>query len=409
MEAVAVRSRTRRRRGVLLAAIASAAMVSMPGPFVADELLLAAPNKDKPAFGIDDKDVLLYLEAVSQIREKSVRLSPEVTRARIIERSLRAYLSQSDVCCDYLTKDEYRRFKESLNERYVGVGMEIKQDRDARVVCVPHPEGPAARAGIAVGDRLRRIDEVSVDGKSVFAVAAMARGKPGTEVSFVVVTAGGNERLVRVTRSPVALPSVSKRIIDGKPVLEVVHFTRDTGPRMKDIVKGWERDEPIIVDLRGNGGGDIHAAIDSARLFLPEGKTIVSVETRKGANRYEARATAVNVTTPVYIWQDEGTASAAEVFIGALTDNERGVSIGRRSAGEAVWEEIIELSDGSALVLATGNLQTPRGMRFQGKGLTPTYGLKDGVVDKMDYLMKVRELLAARKTGRRRGEQRATG
>lgn len=391
--------RAGRRRGAVLAAIASVAMMAIPTLFVAAQLPLAAAKKDKPAFGLDDKDVLLYLEAVSQILEKSSRLGPEVTRAQIIEQSLRAYLSQRDVCCDYLTKGEYRRFKESLNERYVGVGMEIKQDRGGRIVCVPHPESPAAKAGIAVGDRLMRIDGVSVDGKSIFAVGAMARGRPGTEVSFVVVTGGGDERSVRVTRSPVALPSVVKRVIGGKPVLEVSHFTRDTGPRMKDIVKGWDHDEPIIVDLRGNGGGDIHAAIDSAGLFLSEGKTIVAVETRKGVKRYTARATAVNVTTPVYIWQDEGTASAAEVFIAALTDNERGVSIGRRSAGEAVWEEIIELSDGSALVLATGNVQTPRGMRFQGKGLTPTYGLKDGVHDKMDYLMKVRELLAARKAG----------
>src|SRR5262245_14853745 len=357
------RAFSRSSPGLLLAAVASAGTVSMMNPFIAGPPPLAA---NKPAFGLDDKDVLLYLEAVSQIREKSARLGPDVTRAQIIERSLRAYLSQRDVCCDYLTREEYRRFKESLNERYVGVGMEIKQDRDARIVCMPQPEGPAAKAGIAAGDRLKRIDGVSVDGKSVFAVGAMARGKPGTEVSFVVVTGSGSERQVRVTRAPVALPSVVKRVVDGKPVLEVSHFTRDTSSRMRDIVKGWERDEPIIVDLRGNGGGDVHAAIDSARLFLLEGKTIVAVETRKGTNRYEARSTAVNATTPVYIWQDEGTASAAEVFTAALTDNERGVSIGRRSAGEAVWEEIIELSDGSALVLATGNLQTPRGVWFQG-------------------------------------------
>ena len=103
-----------------------------------------------------------------------------------------------------------------------------------------------------------------------------------------------------------------------------------------------------------------------------------------------------------------GNSSAARAWVSGL--NERGVSIGRRSAGEAVWEEIIELSDGSALVLATGNLQTPRGMRFQGRGLMPTHALRDGVVDRMDYLMKVRELLAAaRKTGRLRGEPGAVG
>jgi carboxyl-terminal processing protease len=199
----------------------------------------------------------------------------------------------------------------------------------------------------------------------------------------------------------VTLQSVSKRSVGRSPIIGVSHFTRDTSGMMREILKSWERSIPIIIDLRGNGGGDLHAAIDSAMLLLQAGKRIVSVETRNGTQDYESKAAAVNLTTPVFLWQDEGTASAAEVFIAALTDNDRAVSIGKWTAGKGTKEEIIELSDGSALILATGNLRTPRGTRYLGKGLKPTYELKDHRADTMHYLLKMRELTGSNRTAYR--------
>jgi carboxyl-terminal processing protease len=387
------------RLSALLIAFSSGALVSLLITLVSTEHPRETPNTAKPTFGLDDKDILLYLEAITQIKQKASSLSPDVTRAQIVEQTLRAYLAQKDPCCDYLTREEYRRFKESLDESYVGIGMEIRQDRDGRIICLPQPESPAARAGIIAGDQLKKIDGLPVDGKSLFAVAAMARGKPGTEVKFIIATKSGTEKPVRVTRSNVTLQSVSKRSVGGRPIIGVSHFTRDTSGKMRQALKSWQLDIPIIIDLRGNGGGDLHAAIDSAMLFLKEGKKIVSVETRNGTMDYESKAAAVDLTTPVYLWQDEGTASAAEVFIAALTDNDRAVSIGKWTAGKGTKEEIIELSDGSALILATGVLQTPRGSRYQGRGLKPTYELKNDPVDTMHYLIKVGELTGAKRTG----------
>jgi carboxyl-terminal processing protease len=386
------------RLSALLIAFLSGAFVSLLITLLLTEHPRETPNKAKPTVGLDDKDILLYLEAITQIKQKASSLSPDITRPQIVEKTLRAYLAQKDPCCDYLTREEYRRFKESLDESYVGIGMEIRQDRDGRIICLPQPESPAARAGITAGDQLKEIDGVPVDGKSLFAVAAMARGKPGTEVKFIIATKNGTEKPVRVTRSNVTLQSVSKRSAGRSSIIGVSHFTRDTSGKLRQALTSWERDIPIIIDLRGNGGGDLHAAIDSAMLFLKEGKKIVSVETRNGTMDYESKAAAVNLTTPVYLWQDEGTASAAEVFIAALTDNDRAVSIGKWTAGKGTKEEIIELSDGSALILATGNLQTPRGNRYQGKGLKPTYELKNDPVDTMHYLIKVGELIGAKRT-----------
>ena len=358
--------------------------------------LKPAPDKNRPDFGLDDADILLYVEAVTRIKDEAIHLGPNITRAQIVGQSLRALLARKDLCCDYLTREEYRRFKQSLNESYVGIGMEITQDRNGRTIGLPLPESPAARAGIPRGSELRSIDGVRVDGKSLFNVAALARGKPGTEVRVAIVTRDGREREFSITRGALTLPSVSMRTVEGSPVIVLSHFTRDTKRTLMDALKNWPRDVPIIIDLRGNGGGDLHAAIDSAMLFLDEGKRVVSVQTRKGTRTYESRVAVVDRTIPVYVWQDEGTASAAEVFMAALTDNERAVSIGRGTAGKATWEEIVELSDGSALILAIGNLQTPNGVRYEGKGLKPNFELRADAVDTRNYLAKVREVSTAR-------------
>ncbi len=389
---------------------APVAVSSTPAsPSVAPDPPRPAPSPSAPTIGLEDADLLLYVEAINQIRDKAIRLGPDVTRTEIVDQSLRAYLTQRDPCCAYLTREEYRRFKESLSESYVGIGMELTQDRAGRTVCLPHPEGPAAQAGITRGSVLRRIDGVPVDGQSIFNLAALARGRPGTGVKLTVTAPDGRDREFRVTRASVTLPSVSTRDVDGSPIVLLSSFARDTRSRLTDVVGHWPPHTPIIIDLRGNGGGDLHAAIDSAMLFLDEGKRIVSVETRKGTQTYESRAAVVDPAAAVYLWQDEGTASAAEVFIAALTDNGRAVSIGRRSAGRALREEIVELSNGSALILATGNLQTPKGLRYQGKGLTPSYEMSASASDTLSYLRKARESYAARRSDDRRGAEDLAG
>ncbi len=388
------------------AAVSSAPSTPDPSP---EPPRAAAPATSAPAIGLDDADLLLYVEAVNQIRDKAIRLRPDVTRTEIVDQSLRAYLTQRDPCCAYLTREEYRRFKESLSESYVGIGMELTPDRAGRIICLPHPDGPAARAGIARGSVLKRIDGAPVEGQSIFDLAALARGRPGTEVTLTVIAPDGRDREFRVARGPVALPSVSTHDVDGSPVVVLSSFARDTRSRLTDVVAHWPPQTPIIIDLRGNGGGDLHAAIDSAMLFLDEGKRIVSVETRKGTQSYESRAAVVDPAAAVYLWQDEGTASAAEVFIAALTDNDRAVSIGRRSAGRALREEIVELSNGSALILATGNLQTPKGLRYQGKGLAPTHEMSASAADTLSYLRKARESYAARRSDDRREPEHMAG
>lgn len=343
--------------------------------------------------GLKDEDILFYLEAITRIQENSLFLPPSITRDNIIQGTLKAYLATKDQFSDYLTHDEYLRFRELQNDRYVGIGIEIEKDRDGEIVCFPYPGSPAEEAGVAVGDRLRSIDGVSISGRSLFTLGSLVQGKKGTKVILEVITEKGTKKQISVTRSAVRVQNASKHWYGTMPVIKLFAFTPNTKDELKHILSDWKKDNPVIIDLRGNPGGDLHAAIDSAMLFLEKTKKIVSIKTRAGIKVYESSNGVLSLLHPIYLWQDETTASAAEVFIGALTENDKAISIGKKTFGKGTKQDIIELSDGSALVLTTGYLQTPHNIEYQGRGLNPTYMLEGKHPEMLAYLGKVEELV----------------
>jgi carboxyl-terminal processing protease len=310
----------------------------------------------------------------------------------MIQDTLKAYLFQKDPFSDYLTREEFRRFREVQGETYVGVGMEISRDQQGRIRCFPYRGGAAHRAGVAVGDQLKRIDGVAVEGKSLSTVAAMARGKVGTKISLIVVTQDGEEKALSVTRSAVVTDSVVQLQMEKLSVIKIAFFARDTKEQLQNILSNRKDKATLTIDLRGNAGGDFHAAIDSAKLFLREGTTVASITNRTETKSYQSLGRAMNLTSPLYLWQDEETASAAEVFIAALTENKRAVSIGRKTFGKGTRQDIIELSDGSALIMTTGEIRTPLGNRYHGEGLKPTYALEGEQPGTSQYIRKMKQL-----------------
>ncbi|MGH9959998.1 MAG: S41 family peptidase, partial [Pyrinomonadaceae bacterium] len=209
---------------------------------------------------------------------------------------------------------------------------------------------------------------------------------------LVIITPAGIEKQVILTRAMTSVETVSKYNFGSTPVIRIHTLTPSTKGKLAAFVEDWPEDRPAIIDLRGNRGGDLHAAIDSAQIFLPAGARIVSV-TGRSTKHYQSKHTALNSETPIYLWQDEATASAAEVFIAALTQNHRAVSIGKQTFGKGTKQDVIELSDGSALVLTTGHLLTPDGTRYDGQGISPTHRLSERVSGTERYLSSVQSLM----------------
>jgi carboxyl-terminal processing protease len=308
-------------------------------------------------------------EAAAHIREHALFATNDLPKA-LTPGALKAYLAHKDPYSDYLTPEEYARFKASARG-YAGVGMEIERRPNGEVLCFPYPDGPAARAGIRAGDRLLAIDGVSARGKALPTLAAVAIGEVNTPLWVEVASDNDRSRRVQIRRARIAAPRATLRNHGDVQVIEVPSFTPATKAEIAYILSGWKAASPVVIDLRGNFGGDFHAAIDSAMLFVPEGDLIGSVRTKSGVKQYASTLSGVRASGRVIVWQDAVTASAAEVFIAALTQNARAVSIGRKTFGKGTRQDVIELSDGSALILTTGYLLTPKGTRFDGVGLFP--------------------------------------
>ena len=350
-------------------------------------------KKELIKLGLKDRDIFLLMEAITRIKNDDLFLDPAVNREEILRDAIKSYLPTLDPFSAYLSREEYLEFKESLNEKYVGIGMEIDKTAKDEFVCLPYPGSPAEQAGIKTGDRLKSIDGIPLKGKSLFTVAALARGQIGTSIALVVITGNGIEKAVNLVRSKVKIEAVSRQWLGNFGVINILSFTKNTKGEVKSIINDWEKKKPIIIDLRNNSGGDLYAAIDSAMLFLEKAKPIVTVKSRSELKTYESTNRAVNLTSPLYLWQNESTASAAEVFIAALTQNHRAVSIGKTTFGKGTKQDILELSDGSALVLTTGYLLTPNGTEYQGRGLAPTYPLEKEHPQTEDYLTRLREVI----------------
>lgn len=344
-----------------------------------------------------DNDMLLFYEALTRLQTN--RLEPMPSR-QVVQQAIRCSVKQLDRFSDYLSPEEYRAYKASLNSRYAGVGMELSVGLSGRIVCIPYPKGPAERAGIGYGDVLIAVNGQSVAGESLFLVGARIRGEAGARVSLTVQKATGPPREIAMVLEPFQFQSVLCDDAGPVPVIRIVRFTAETAQELKDAVLKRVVGRSKVIDLRGNTGGDLFAAVDAAALFLKTGSKIVELKTRQGNQAYWARRDPLDEKSPLFLWQDDQTASAAEVFIAALTQNRRAVSIGRPSYGKGVAQRFVDLTDGSALFLTYGVLYPPGGTSFHQQGLNPTYtpAPESGAPEEQSaYMSRVKDLLTVRK------------
>ncbi len=325
----------------------------------------AEPPVEPRAWTADDS-MLMIFQASREIRRAA--LTPLGER-EWVDRFLAAALPTLDPYSRYLDAGEYADFQTAQQPGFAGTGMELMETREGELRCLPHPEGPAARAGIREGDRLLAVDGRPMTGQSPLAAGSRIRGPAGSDVVLDVQTAGGR-RTVSVRREWVAARSVV-RLDDPVPRLRIYFFGPQTPAELRAAVEAWPADEAVRLDLRGNPGGSLFDAVDCARLFLPAGRAIVAIERRDRRREWTSTEDGPFCARRVLVLQDGGTASAAEVFLAALVMNNRAVSAGARTFGKGVTQKVVPLMGGSALILSDGMLLPPDRQVYNGRGIEP--------------------------------------
>jgi carboxyl-terminal processing protease len=273
------------------------------------------------------------------------------------------------------SEGEYQEFREALDGRYTGVGLSAARAQDGRIeVTRVQPASPAAAAGIRAGDRLRSVDGSEVDGLPVTEVVSLLRGDADDAPAGTTVTLGlqrGTRAWTETLhRASLSTDSVTvHRLPGGVTAIKIAAFTKGSGDAVREAVREAPAGGGIILDLRGNSGGLVTEAVDTASTFLDGG--LVATYDVDGAQRALRADPGGDTARPLVALVDGGTMSAAEMLTGALQDRGRAVVIGSRTFGKGSVQMPTELPDGSVAELTVGHYRTPLGHSVDGRGITP--------------------------------------
>ena len=276
----------------------------------------------------------------------------------------------------YYTAEEYASFMEDTEGEYVGVGVQVSQDVDTNVITVVKVfDGPAKEAGMEAEDVITEVNGEAVDELDLDTVVDKIRGEEGSEVTITVYrSSDGEDHEFTMPRQKVENPTVEyEMLVDNIGYIAVSSFYEVTAEQYIAAVKDLQQQgmEGLVVDLRGNGGGLLNIAVEMLDFMLPEGK-IVYTEDKAGNIIEEYSSTAEEqFTQPLAVLVNGYSASASEIFAGAIKDYEIGTLVGTNTFGKGIVQRMFPLDDGSAIKLTIAKYFTPKGNDIHKVGIKP--------------------------------------
>lgn len=297
----------------------------------------------------------------------------DVDNHKITEDAIRAMLKELDPHSAYFTKEEIKEANEPLEGNFEGIGVQFQLYKDTIMVVSPIEGGPSADVGIMAGDKIVKIDGEDATGEDITNqyVRDHLRGKKGSKV-VVDIKRNGKKILIPFTiiRDKIPLYSVDAgyMINDNIGLIKISRFAKTTVDEFNekvDILKKQGMTD-LILDLRGNPGGFLHAATGLADQFLDKNKTIVYTKGRVAPRRdYNSTSKGTFKDGKLIVLINEGSASASEIVSGAVQDYGRGLIVGRRSFGKGLVQRPFDLPDSSVIRLTTSRYYTPSGRCIQ--------------------------------------------
>jgi carboxyl-terminal processing protease len=298
-----------------------------------------------------------------------------VDRNRLTDIAIDAILDELDPHSDWFSAEELAAMAEPMEGNFEGIGVEFLLQEDTIMVVTPIVGGPSEAAGIRSGDRIVSVDDsvIAGTGLSNSKVMRLLKGPSGTEVGLGLLRPGASDTaLIDVTlrrgRIPIHSVVAAERMPDGTGYIKVIRFARNTHEEFDAALSslleaGVER---FVLDLRGNGGGYLHAAVPMVERFLDEGDLVVYTEGAAQPRReYVTERPGLLRDLPLVVMVDEGSASASEILAGALQDHDRAVIVGRRTFGKGLVQEEFPVADRGALRLTVARYYTPSGRSIQ--------------------------------------------
>ncbi len=290
----------------------------------------------------------------------------------LMEKAIDSMLKELDPYTQYIPESEIEDFRFQTTGQYGGIGSLIRKINEYVVIAEPYKDFPADKAGLKIGDKIVKIDDVLMKNKTVGDVSKLLKGEPGKKVNVQVQRLNHEELLnLEITREKIKISSVPySGMIDKYGYIKLSKFTRNCSNEVRSALLDLEAKnnlEGLILDLRGNPGGLLNEAIKLCNIFIEKNTMIVETKGRNSDwNKvYKTKSNAYNTELPIIVLVDEGSASASEIVAGTIQDLDRGIVVGHKTFGKGLVQQTKKLNYNSQLKLTVAKYYTPSGRCIQ--------------------------------------------
>ena len=280
-----------------------------------------------------------------------------------------------DPYAGFLDREQFSLESEDIRGFFGGIGAEVGVRDGAIIILSPMPDAPAETAGIRAGDVILEVDGVSIRGLSLLEVVQLIRGDRGTKVTLLLLHLNSSEPVsIEIERDIINLESVSLLMQVGRiGHLRLSGFTGTTNDDLEDALERFERSQGVglVLDLRNNPGGLVSSVVEVTSQFIKDGLVLYQIDAQGNRRNWGVKSGGKALEIPMVVLVNEFSASASEVFTGAIIDNDRATVIGTTTFGKGSVTNLWPLKDGSGVNFTTARWFTPNGSLIEGEGLTP--------------------------------------
>ncbi|MBR3645342.1 MAG: S41 family peptidase [Lachnospiraceae bacterium] len=277
----------------------------------------------------------------------------------------------------YYTKKENEDLMMKSEGEYCGIGVIVAQDPETKAISVVdvYDNTPAKKAGMKSEDILYKVADEFVDGKELDTVISKIKGEVGTTVKIIVYRQSEDKYIdMEVERAVITIPTIEYKMLDkDKKIgyIRILQFDGNTDEAFSSALEKLKNQgmKSVIFDVRNNPGGRYDTVCNMLDELLPEGTIVYTVD--KHGNKQEEKSDARCLDMPMVVLINGNSASASEIFSGAIQDYKAGTIVGTQSFGKGIVQGVFELGDGTAIKLTTSKYYTPNGINIHGKGITP--------------------------------------
>ncbi len=317
------------------------------------------------------------LSSVEEILDKYYY--EDYNKSYALEEAARGYVkSVGDPYTEYLSAKDLEEFGEMINSSYCGIGVTVQnniEDNTLLIVGV-FENSPANGAGIEAGDIITKVEGIAYTGEQLEEATKNIQGEEGTTVNITVLKKStGKEEKLQVTRKSIVVDSVASEFIDNDIGYVIISkFATTTAKEFASHIDELtsKNIKGLIIDVRNNGGGTTDAVEAVADCLLPKGAVIYYTADKYDRKNY-VRTKIGGIDIPLVVLANENSASASEILVGAVKDNQRGTIVGKKTFGKGVVQQLIPLTDETAVKVTVERYFTPRGDYIHKKGIEPDY------------------------------------